>query len=313
MRTHILSSALAVDFMELGIVLAVIGIGVRLALSPLREVQEQIAQRSGRDLAPLPLYRVPVEIRSIVDTLNRLLVMLSESATAQRRFLESAAHQLRTPLTGIQAQLELMAADETEASKRQRLTLILDAARRVTHTTQQLLTLARSDEAANLRWELVDVSLPAIVESIVADRVATADRAGVDLGAEIRPASVRGVGWLLSEAVGNLANNAIAHSPPGGQVTLRCGLHRGAPFVEVTDSGVGIPPEERDRVFERFVRGSNARGAGSGLGLAIVREVAQLHGAKVDISTGPNGKGTTVTLTFPMVSVPLQPAYANIA
>jgi two-component system sensor histidine kinase TctE len=313
MRTHILSSALAVDFMELGIVLAVIGIGVRLALSPLREVQEQIAQRSGRDLAPLPLDRVPVEIRSIVDTLNRLLVMLGESASAQRRFLESAAHQLRTPLTGIQAQLELMAADEREASKRQRLTLILDAARRVTHTTQQLLTLARSDEAANLRWELVDVSLPAIVESIVADRVATADRAGVDLGAEIRPASVRGVGWLLSEAVGNLANNAIAHSPAGTQVTVRCGVHEGAPFVEVTDSGVGIPPEERDRVLERFVRGSNARGSGSGLGLAIVREVAQLHGATLSIDAGPNGKGTSVTLRFPALSAPLLPAYADIA
>jgi two-component system sensor histidine kinase TctE len=312
-RTHILSSALLVDFMELGMVLAMIGIGVRLALRPLRDVQAQIAQRSARDLAPLPLESVPAEIRHIVDTLNRLFNTVSESASAQRRFLESAAHQLRTPLTGIQAQLELMSEDEPDPAKQQRLALILDAARRLAHTTQQLLTLARSDEAANLRWDLAEVSLPVIVENIVADRVAAADRAGVDLGADIAPATVKGVGWLLNEAVGNLANNAIAHSPPGSQVTVRCGVHRGAPFVEVTDSGIGIPPEERDRVFERFVRGSNARGAGSGLGLAIVREVAQLHGAKVDISTGPNGKGTTVTLTFPMVSVPLQPAYANIA
>jgi two-component system sensor histidine kinase TctE len=312
-RTHILSSALLVDFMELGIVLAMIGIGVRLALRPLRDVQAQIAQRSARDLAPLPLDSVPVEIRSIVDTLNRLFNTVSESASAQRRFLESAAHQLRTPLTGIQAQLELMSEDEPDPTKQQRLALILDAARRLAHTTQQLLTLARSDEAANLRWDLADVSLPVIVESIVADRVATADRAGVDLGAEIAPATVKGVGWLLNEAVGNLANNAIAHSPPGSQVTVRCGIHRGMPFVEVTDSGIGIPPAERDRVFERFVRGSNARGAGSGLGLAIVREVAQLHGAKVDIGSGPNGKGTTVTLRFPLVSAQLLPAYANIA
>jgi two-component system sensor histidine kinase TctE len=269
----------------------------------LREVQEQIAQRSARDLAPLPLDRVPVEIRSIVETLNRLFHTVSESATAQRRFLESAAHQLRTPLTGVQAQLELMAADEADVSKQQRLTLILDAARRLAHTTQQLLTLARSDEAANLRWDLVDVDLAVIVENAVADRVAAADLAGVDLGAEIGPASVKGVGWLLSEAVGNLANNAIAHSPPGGQVTLRCGLHRGAPFVEVTDSGVGIPPQERDRVFERFVRGSNARGTGSGLGLAIVKEVAQLHGATIDIDIGPNGTGTSITLRFPVPAI----------
>ena len=312
-RTHILSSALAVDFMELGIVLVVIAFGVRFALSPLREVQEQIAQRSARDLAPLPLDRVPVEIRSIVDTLNRLFNTVSESASAQRRFLESAAHQLRTPLTGIQAQLELMAEDEADTSKKQRLVLILEAARRLAHTTQQLLTLARSDEAANLRWDLSDVSLPIIVENTVADRVAAADRAGIDLGAEIQPAMIKGVGWLLSEAVGNLANNAIAHSPPGAQVTVRCGVRRDVPFVEVTDSGIGIPPEERDRVFERFVRGSNAVGSGSGLGLAIVREVAQLHGATVDIDTGPNGKGTSVTLRFPVISAPLRPAYASIA
>jgi two-component system sensor histidine kinase TctE len=303
-RRHILSSALAVDFMELGIVLAVIGFGVRLALSPLREVQEQIAQRSARDLAPLPLARVPLEIRSIVETLNRLFNTVSESATAQRRFLESAAHQLRTPLTGIQAQLELMAADETDVATQQRLTLVLDAARRVTHTTQQLLTLARSDEAANLRWELADVELADIVESVVADRVAAADHAGVDLGAEIQPAVVKGVNWLLSEAVGNLANNAIAHSPPGAQVTVRCGVDAGVPFVEVVDSGIGIPPAERDRVLERFVRGSNARGAGSGLGLAIVREVAQLHGATIAIDAGAGGRGTSVKLQFPTVSAP---------
>jgi two-component system sensor histidine kinase TctE len=157
------------------------------------------------------------------------------------------------------------------------------------------------------------VSLVGIVESIVADRVAAADRAGVDLGAEIGPASVKGVGWLLSEAVGNLANNAMAHSPAGSQVTVRCGVHRGAPFIEVTDSGVGIPPEERDRVFERFVRGSNARGAGSGLGLAIVRDVAQLHGATVEIDSGADGKGTSVTLRFPAISAPLRPAYASTA
>jgi two-component system sensor histidine kinase TctE len=238
---------------------------------------------------------------------------VSESATAQRRFLESAAHQLRTPLTGIQAQLELMAADETDGGKQQRLTLILDAARRVTHTTQQLLTLARSDEAANLRWELADVQLADIVESVVADRVAAADRAGIDLGAEITPAMVQGVTWLLSEAIGNLANNAIAHSPPGAQVTVRCGVEQNAPYVEVTDSGIGIPPAERDRVLERFVRGSNARGAGSGLGLAIVREVAQLHGAAVEIDAGPGGRGTSVRLKFPAVSALPRLACSSIA
>ena len=301
-RTRILSSALAVDFVELGILLAVIGLGVRLALLPLRDVREQIGRRSARDLAPLALDRVPVEIRSIVESLNRLFVTVSESATSQRRFLESAAHQLRTPLTGIQAQLELMAADESDRATRQRLLLILDAARRLTHTTQQLLALARSEEGANLRWETADVELAPIAEAVVAERIAAADIAGVDLGGDIQPVSIRGVGWLVSEALGNLANNAIAYTPAGGMVTVRCGALNGAPFTEVVDSGTGIPPEDRPRVLERFFRGSNARGTGSGLGLAIVKEVAQLHGATLTIDAGPEGKGTSVRITFPKPS-----------
>ncbi len=297
-RTRILSSALAVDFLELGALLAVIGLGVRLALLPLREVREQIVQRSARDLAPLALDRVPVEIRSVVEALNRLFTTVSESATSQRRFLESAAHQLRTPLTGIQAQLELMTEDEPDTAKRQRLMLVLDAARRLTHTAQQLLALARSDEGANLRWEMADVALAPIAEAIVADRIAAADLAGVDLGGDIQPAAIRGVGWLVSEALANLTNNALAYTPAGGLVTVRCGVQDDVPFVEVVDSGTGIPPEDRPRVLERFFRGSNARGAGSGLGLSIVKEVAHLHGATLTIDAGPDGKGTAVRMTF---------------
>ena len=298
-RARILTSALAVDFVELAILLAVIGLGVRLALLPLRDVREQIVQRSPRDLAPLALNRVPVEIRSVIESLNRLFTTVSESATSQRRFLESAAHQLRTPLTGIQAQLELMAEDERDNAKQQRLKLMLDAARRLTHTTQQLLALARSDEGANLQWEMTEVDLVPLAEAIVADRLAAADIAGVDLGGDIQPATIRGVGWLVSEALGNLANNALAYTPAGGLVTVRCGTLNGAPFVEVADSGTGILPEDRPRVLERFFRGSNARGDGSGLGLAIVKEVAQLHGATLTIDSGPAGKGTSVRLTFP--------------
>ena len=297
-RSRILFNALAVDIGELAIVLAVIWLGVRLALGPLRSVEEQIAKRSPRDLAPLPKDSVPVEIRSMVRALNRLFSAVRDTGAAQRRFLESAAHQLRTPLTGIQAQLELLVA-ESEPPQKERLALMLDAARRLTHMTQQLLTLARSDEAASLNWELTEVDLSSIVEATVADRISAADSAGVDLGAQIQPATVKGVAWLISEALGNLANNAIAHTPPGGSVTIQCGVSAGACFLEVIDTGVGIPPQERERVLERFFRGSNARGAGTGLGLAIVRDVAQLHSAMLTINEGPEGKGTSVRISFP--------------
>jgi two-component system sensor histidine kinase TctE len=177
---------------------------------------------------------------------------------------------------------------------RERLAPLLEATQRLTHTTQQLLALARSDEAANLRWEFIQLELSEIVESTVADRISAALGAGIDMGADTEPGTIQGVRWLLVEALSNLVNNSIAHTPAGGTITVRCG----ADFLEVSDNGVGIPVDEREQVLGRFFRGSNARGAGSGLGLAIVAEVAQLHGAAVSIDAGPDGTGTTVRMTF---------------
>jgi two-component system sensor histidine kinase TctE len=246
----------------------------------------------------LPTDAVPVEILSLVGTINRLFKVLRDTGSAQRRFLESAAHQLRTPLTGVQAQLELLATEGDE-KYRESLHRVLDATRRLAHTTHQLLTLARSDEAANLNWDFTSIDLARIVESTVMQRLATADLAGVDLGAQIEPTRIRGVAWLLEEALGNLVNNAIAHTPSGGSVTVQCGSEQGAAFLEVVDTGIGIPPAERTQVLERFFRGSNARGDGTGLGLAIVNEVAQLHGAGLAIGAAPDGRGTAIRLTFP--------------
>jgi two-component system, OmpR family, sensor histidine kinase TctE len=297
-RRRILGTSLAVDICQLSLVLVLIWIGVRLALGPLRTVEAQIASRSARDLTPLPRESVPTEIEGLVTALNRLFVTVRATSDAQRRFLESAAHQLRTPLTGLQVQLELLTEDPAAAPVRERLAPLLDATQRLTHTTQQLLALARSDEAANLRWEFTQLELSEIVETTVADRISAALGAGIDMGADTEPGTIQGVRWLLLEALSNLVNNAIAHTPAGGTITVRCGVAGGAEFLEVSDSGVGIPVAERDQVVGRFYRGSNARGAGSGLGLAIVAEVAQLHGASVSIDSGPQGKGTTVRMTF---------------
>jgi two-component system, OmpR family, sensor histidine kinase TctE len=297
-RSRILWSSLAVDICQLSLVLALIWIGVSLALRPLRSVEAQISSRSARDLTPLPLESVPTEIESLVAALNRLFVTVRATSDAQRRFLESAAHQLRTPLTGLQIQLELLTEDPAAVPVRERLALLLGATQRLTHTTQQLLALARSDEAGSLRWEFTQIELSEIVESTVADRISAAIGAGIDIGADNEGGAIQGVRWLLLEALSNLVNNSIAHTPAGGIITVRCGVAAGAEFLEVSDSGIGIPLAEREQVLGRFFRGSNARGAGSGLGLAIVAEVAQLHGASLSIDSGPEGTGTAVRITF---------------
>ncbi|HWN37007.1 MAG TPA: sensor histidine kinase [Gammaproteobacteria bacterium] len=297
-RHRALLTSVVTDAVVIGIIAALIWLSVRWSLDPLRDVEEEIKRRSARDLTPLDLAKAPEEIRGLIATLNRLFTTVGEHAGKQRQFLDNAAHQLRTPLAGIQAQLELMAADEPTPDRQARLRRVLDGARRLSHTAQQLLMLARADESANLATELADVDLASIVESTIADHVMQAEAAGIDLGANIATASTRGIDWLIAEALRNLVANALAHTPAGGSVTVSCGVWEGAPFLEVSDTGCGIPDADRDRVFGRFFRGSNARGPGSGLGLAIVKEVAAAHGASLSIDRGPGGVGTTVQMVF---------------
>jgi two-component system sensor histidine kinase TctE len=299
LRDRVLLTALLADALVLGLILALIWFSVRMSLGPLREVEDQVSRRSASDLTPLAVGRVPTEIRSMVKALNRLFRVVRETAASQRQFLDNAAHQLRTPLAGIQAQLELMAADEEDAARQERLRRILDGARRMSRTTQELLMLARADEAANPNWQVEEVELTSIVESAIASDLAAAEDAGIDLGAQMQAASVQGVSWLLAEAMRCLVDNAIAHTPRGGSVTVGCGVDAGSPYLEVVDTGIGIPAGERDRVVERFFRATNARGVGSGLGLAIVNDVTTLHGGQLEIGPGPAGVGTAVKITFP--------------
>jgi two-component system sensor histidine kinase TctE len=301
---RILLTAVTTDVVVLGLILALISISVRMSLGPLSKIEHQVAARSPEDLTPISIGSVPAEIRGLIAALNRLFALVYESAASQRRFLENAAHQLRTPLAGIQAQLELMAAGDDDPARRDRVRRILDGARRLGHTTRELLTLARADASANPGLTLERVDVAAILETAVTDNLASAESACVDLGAQLEEASVDGIDWLLGEAAKALVVNAITHTPAGGSVTVRCGVRDAAPYLEVSDTGVGIPAAERVKVVDRFFRASNSRGTGSGLGLAIVKDVAALHRANLAIEAGPDGIGTAVRITFPRRASP---------
>jgi len=296
-RERVLRSSLAVDVAQLATALIVIWFGVDLAMAPLRAVERQLGARGTRKLEAFSTAGAPAEIRSLIDALNHLMAALRDAERAERAFLENAAHQLRTPLAGMLAQLELLAA-ESPAPDAERIRAVLEGGRRLARTTHQLLALARSDAAARSASEFEWVSLTAVVDASVHTRLAAADRAGVELAAELEPAQARGIPWLLEEAFGNLVDNAIAATSAGGSVTLRCGVAGGHAFLEVADTGVGIPPDERARVLDRFYRASNARTSGSGLGLAIAGEVARIHAAELSLGEGAEGRGTVVRLTF---------------
>lgn len=284
------------DGLQLLLVLAVAMFGITVALRPLRRLREQIASQPPEALKPLPLEPVPGEVRPLVESLNGLLVTVSESTQAQQHFLTNAAHQLRTPLTGLKAQLEVLARENAGGPQQARLAALHEGIDRLAHTANQLLALARAEPSTQRASDFRPLQLPDLIGAVVTTLLDRALARDIDLGADCLPVQVTGVHWLLHELLVNLVDNAIRHTPPGGQVTVRCGTGDGHAYLEVEDDGPGIPPAERERVRERFYHGGDGRG--SGLGLAIVEEVARSHRARLLILDG-NGGGARMRVEFP--------------
>lgn len=296
---RVLAAVVAPGLLLIVAVGILIAFGVNAGLAPLRTLRSQIETRSPRDLRPLPLDRVPGEIVPLIESLNRLFGLLSGQVAAQQRFLANAAHQLKTPLSALQTQIELAALDDDLASSKARLGKLEQATQRLGHLLQQLLALAKAEPSASLAAQYRKVFLKPMIEDMLSDYPALAIEKGMDLGAELAPATVLGAPWLIQELVANLLDNALRYSLPGGVVTLRCGLTEGQPFIEVEDNGPGIPAAERERIFERFYRPPGTHPEGCGLGLAIVREICQAHNASISVAAGRDGHGTLFRIVFP--------------
>jgi len=299
---RMLISILVTDTLQFAAILLLIWVGVRLGLRPLIALRAQIDSRSAQDLAPLDETHVPGEVRPLTQALNRLFATVRSNAQSQQQFLANAAHQLRTPLAGLQTQLELLRHDTDASFVRERLIGVLEGTRRLSHTANQLLALARAEPTATAAVDFGDVDLRELAEEAVAKHFDRALRQHIDLGVEAARAKARGSAWLLREMLANLVDNALAYTPADGRVTVRCGLTAATPaqsYVEVEDDGPGIPPDQRARVTARFYRTPGTSGDGCGLGLAIVDEIVRGHHALLDISNGANDRGTRVRVTFP--------------
>jgi two-component system, OmpR family, sensor histidine kinase TctE len=278
--------------------LLLVYIGVRSGLAPLTQLSEEIGRRRPHDLSPLPKGTVPGEAEPLLHAMDGLIDDLRSAATAQQAFLANAAHQLKTPLSSLQTQLELH-VQELPAEHRHRALRLLDATRRLGHLTHQLLALARSAPDVNIA-EKRPVDLAKVIEARASSWFDLALKREVDLGFETETSIVAGSEWLISELLSNLVENAVNYAPGGsGKVTVRCGISDdGRPFAEVEDNGPGIPEAEREHIFERFYRVSGTPGLGTGLGLAIVKEVADLHGAIILIDVAAEGEGVCFKSVF---------------
>ncbi|RUP29408.1 MAG: sensor histidine kinase [Curvibacter sp.] len=289
------------------------------ALRPLTELTEAVSKRSPQDLSAIDVEASPAEVRPLVESLNRLFDLVNAQSASQRRFIADAAHQLRTPLAGLQAQVEAWAqvlqtrqrqqlgvsgsAPTSISLNAEQLDKLRQATRRTSQLANQLLALSRADARAMEAQPMQRVDLLALCESLLEAHLDAATARGIDLGLAAQVAHATGHEWLLRELLANLIDNAIRYTPRGGSVTIRCGqLEVGEamlPYLAVEDDGPGIAPAERNRVTERFYRVPGTVGEGSGLGLAIAHEIARVHHSCLELMSGPGQCGLLVRLVLP--------------
>ena len=291
------------------LVLAVAGLvvwGVQRGIRPLEAFRQRLAERADDDLSPISLEALPRELKPLFATLNGYLARLGRLIDVRKRFLDNAAHQLRTPLTVLRTQLTLAERQAQSGVASDPQLALWRAARQTTEDavrlTEQLLAMTRVEHARE--WHSHGpVDLCELARLVLQEQVWRAHQSGYDLGlvTEVERCEVQGVSEWLHEALQNLLENAMHHNPPGTHITVRVQA-RG---VSVVDDGVGIAPEHLPHVFERFYRAARPGQSGSGLGLAIVQEIATQHGAQVQAqSPVEGGRGTCIRLEWPLAARP---------
>ncbi|WP_457319920.1 sensor histidine kinase [Roseateles sp. P5_E11] len=301
-----IGSSVALNGVALALLLALAGWwAIRQGLAPLTGLSAELEHRDLHRLTPLAA-SLPRELVPLQAAFNRLFERLARAAGAQREFLADAAHQLRTPLTSLQTEIELAMLEPHD----QRVDPLLERLRqrvvRSARLAQQLLSLARAEDRSVDVGQRID--LRDIATESGQDWAHRALPAGVDLGFELAEAPALGHAFLLRELLENLIHNAVSYAGASARITVRCGSDAAGPWLEVEDNGPGIAPADRPAAMLRFRRGDAATGTGSGLGLAIAADIAARHGGRLELLDAHAGPGLRARLSLP--PLPPDPAPA---
>ncbi len=274
---------------------------VRQTFKPIDTVAAELDRRSDDDLRAMADDRLPTEIRPFVLAINRMLARVAQAMAAQRRFVADAAHELRTPLTALSLQAERLHDSEMSKQARERLHTLRQGIKRSQDLVVQLLALARAQDKPVASEQVV--SAQKVFRQVLEDLMPLAERKQIDIGVTceddvIVAASETDLGTLVK----NLVDNAIRYTPAHGRVDLAVRIVGDKAVLQVSDSGPGIPPQERERVFEAFYRTLGTGEAGSGLGLSIVKAIADRIAAQIQLSDTDDvaHKGLRVDVTLPM-------------
>ena len=300
LASRVVTGVLLPQFAIIPLAVILVWVGLSRGIAPLNRLQSLIRRRRPTDLSPVAPGSVPEEVRPLIVAFNDMMVRLEENLQAQQRFIADAAHQMRTPLTGLKMQADLALHETDPVQLRESLTRIAESTDRAAHLINQLLSLARAEASFEKLYTVEPVSLDAVVREVALELYPRAQVKQIDLGVEAGDTElvIEGNPVLLREMVKNLVDNAVKYTPYGGRVTARTRF-AGSPILEVEHTGPGIPDVDRERVFERFYRVLGSGVDGSGLGLPIVREIAELHRATVTLDANPAGQGTLARVVFP--------------
>jgi two-component system sensor histidine kinase QseC len=285
----------------LPILALVIWLSISQSFSPLSVVSREIGDRGAENLDPIKVRQVPDEVLPLIDALNKLLDRLRRSFARERAFTSDAAHELKTPLTAIKVQTQVAMAAQDPSVRQLAMQRVVEAVDRSAHLAQQLLVLARLDEAA--LPDLTPVSINPIVRKCAAAQQANAASRGATLSfIHDTPMKVRGDPTLLEIMIDNLLDNALKYGSCNGRIEIDIFQEQHNAVLSVRDNGPGVALNDRFRLGDRFFRVLGNRESGSGLGLSIVNRVATVLGAHVRYTTGIGGEGLAVTVAFPNVS-----------
>lgn len=276
---------------------------VRKMFRPIASLSKEIDQRAERELHPVDDRHLPAEVRPFAVAINRLLARVGQSMESQHRFVADAAHELRSPLTALSLQAERLGEAEMSSLARQRLTVLRQGVERGRSLLDQLLTLAKAQSAAESPSP--PVSVQGIYRRVLEDLMPLAEVKRIDIGVEgTQDAEVRVSELDMIAVVKNLVDNAIRYTPEGGRVDLSVKVLEGKAALRIQDTGPGIAPAERDRVFDPFYRTLGSEQIGSGLGLSIVRTIADRIGAELSLEFSDRTRqtGLAVTVLIPAVT-----------
>lgn len=271
-------------------------------LDSLDRVAQEVANRAPTHLEPVDLQEVPEEIKPVIDELNKLFYRLQEGFEREKRFAADAAHELRTPLAALKAQAQVALNTSNIDEKNQALHKLIASVNRSTHIVQQLLTMSKLVPGSTGINDVDEVNLIKVAREIMAMLAPSALEKQIELEFEhddnlpVLEGNSTAIGILIR----NLVDNAIRYCKENGKVIVRVFQKESQLIFEVSDNGPGIPEELQSRVFERFFRVLGNKSPGSGLGLAIVRQICDLHGARVELESPKEGTGLIVRVLFPL-------------